>query len=177
MTPNVNPVAKYEKLELTVSLTATYTNPYDPNQIALSAVFTSPTNKVWTINGFYNGSQWKIRFAANETGAWSYVVKATDSTGSTQSVAGSFSCTASTNHGWIKVAPNNRYLCYDDGTSFYGVGMAYCWGVTTSGLSTLQSSQCNTWVYWNGTYGGYNLIESPASGIGKYDQTKCTHDR
>ncbi len=174
VTPNVNPVPKYEKLELTVGLTAAYANPYDPNQIALSAVFTSPTSKIWTINGFYNGSQWKIRFAASETGAWSYVVKATDSTGSTQSAAGSFSCTASANHGWIKVAPNNRYLCYDDGTSFYGVGMAYCWSVTTSGLSTLQSSQCNTWVYWNGTYGGYNLIESPASGIGKYDQTACS---
>ncbi len=35
----------------------------------------------------------------------------------------------------------------------------------------------NTYVYWNGTYdrnGGGNLIESIASGLGKYDQPKCT---
>jgi len=51
--------------------------------------------------------------------------------------------------------------------------MAYCWSVTEGGLSALGADKCNTWVYWNGTYDGYNLIESPSSGIGKYDQAKC----
>ena len=180
VTPNATSVGKYALLELTVSLTATYTNAYDPTEVALSAVFTAPSGKTWTINGFYNGSQWKVRFAANETGTWSYVVKLTDATGSTQSASNNFSCTASSNHGWVKVASNNRYLCYDDGTSFYGIGMAYCWegdgGTYSQGLATLGASKCNTWVYWNGTYDeGYGLIESIASGIGKYDQSKCTH--
>ena len=52
---------------------------------------------------------------------------------------------------------------YDDGTSFYGIGMAYCWSVTQAGLTALQTAKCNTWVYWNGTYdsaGGDNLIAS-----------------
>ena len=173
VTPNATSVGKYALLELTVSLTATYTNAYDPTEVALSAVFTAPSGKTWTINGFYNGSQWKVRFAANETGTWSYVVKLTDATGSTQSASQNFSCTASSDHGWVKVAPNNRYLCCDDGTSFYGIGMAYCWSVTEGGLSALGADKCNTWVYWNGTYDGYNLIESPSSGIGKYDQAKC----
>ena len=50
------------------------TNPYDPEEIDLSAEFTSPAGKVWKINGFYDGKAYKIRFAANETGAWKYVV-------------------------------------------------------------------------------------------------------
>jgi hypothetical protein len=174
ITPNTNTVGTYNLFELTAGLTAAYANPYDPDQIDLSATFTSPSGKLWTINGFYDGAQWKIRFAAGETGTWNYVVKVKDSTGTTLSAPGSFVCTTSTNHGWIKIAPNKRYLCYDDGTSFYGVGSCYCWGVTAAGLSSMQSYGFNTFVYWNGTYdNGYNLIESPASGIGKYDQTKC----
>ncbi|MGB7568012.1 MAG: DUF5060 domain-containing protein [Chitinivibrionales bacterium] len=173
VTPSPASVAKYAKLELNVALGSTYSNPYDPTVIDLSATFTSPSGKAWKVNGFYNGTQYLIRFAANETGNWTYVVSATDASGTATSPSGTFSVTTSAYHGWIKNAPNNRYLMYDDGTSFYGVGMAYCWSVTQAGLTALQNAKCNTWVYWNGTYDGYNLIESPSSGIGKYDQAKC----
>ena len=174
---NAGQVGTYSKLELTVGLTASYANPYDPAQIDLWTEFTSPANKLWKVKGFYDGTEWKVRFAANEIGVWSYVVKATDASGTGSSTAGNFTCVASPNHGWVKVAQNQRYLCYDDGTSFYGVGPCYPWGPTTSGLDQLKRYGCNTWLYWNGTYdgsGGNNLIESMASGIGKYDQGKCT---
>jgi hypothetical protein len=174
VTTSGSSVAKYAKLELTVALGSTYSNPYDPAIIDLSATFTSPSGKAWKINGFYDGSSYKIRFAANETGNWTYVVSATDASSTATSPSGSFTCTASSFHGWIKNAPNNRFLMYDDGTSFYGIGMAYCWSVTQAGLTALQNAKCNTWVYWNGTYDGTNLIESKSSGIGKYDQAKCT---
>ena len=178
VTANSNQVGKYAKIELTVGLTGSYTNPYDPDQIDLSATFTSPTNKTWKINGFYavdaaNGTAWKIRFAPDETGAWSYTVMAKDPTGTTQGPAGTFTCSASTNHGWVRVASNNRYLKLDDGTSFYGIGPCYPYNVTFPGFHQLQSYGCNTYVYWNGTNDGYGLIESMASGIGKYDQPKC----
>jgi hypothetical protein len=45
---NPEPAGKYEKLELTVALTATYTNAYDPDQIDLSAQFTAPSGKLWS---------------------------------------------------------------------------------------------------------------------------------
>lgn len=176
ITRNSDTVGKYEKLELTVDLAGTFANPYDPDVIDLSAQFTSPSGKAWKINGFWDGSHWKIRFAANETGNWSYVVTAKDASGSASGPAGAFTCAPSQYHGWIKVAPNNRYLAYDDGTSFFGIGMCYCWSVTTAGLTALQTAKCNTWVYWNGTYdnnGGQNLVESKSSGVGKYDQGKC----
>jgi hypothetical protein len=180
VTKSPDPVGKYEKFELTVALGSTYTNPYDPTQIDLSATFTSPSGKAWKVNGFYNGAQgitaYKIRFAANETGNWTYVVSATDAGGTaTQSPGGTFTVTASNYHGWVHVAPNNRYLCQDDGTSFFGVGSCCCWGVTTAYMNTMQQYKWNTWFYWNGTYdgsGGNNLIESMSSGIGKYDQSK-----
>ena len=153
---NQDSVGKYEKLELTVALTAAYENPYDPDQIDLSAEFTSPAGKVWKVNGFYGADQvatppapngrggrggvtltnfaWRIRFAANETGNWKYVVSAKDSTGTTKSSVGTFACTASKLHGWVRVAPNKRYLSCDDGTSFYGVGVCHAWSVSTNTL-------------------------------------------
>jgi hypothetical protein len=68
VTRSADSVGKYVKLELTVSMTASYSNPYNPSEIDMWAEFTSPTSKAWKINGFYDGSNWKVRFAANETG-------------------------------------------------------------------------------------------------------------
>jgi hypothetical protein len=173
---NADRVGKYAKLELTVGLTAVYTNAYNPDDIDVWGEFTSPSHKLWKINGFYNGAQWKIRFAANETGDWSYVVKAKDATGTGQGTPARFTCKVSTNHGWVRIAPNHRYLAYDDGTSFYGVGACYPWGDTTGGFDRMRALGLNIYVYWNGTYdrdGGNNLIESTNSGLGSYDQGKC----
>ena len=182
-------VGRYEKLELTVGLTAAFTNAYDPDQVDLWGEFTAPvTNspwhfwhpsappKVWRVNGFFDGAQWQIRFAPNQTGRWSFVVQARDAGGLARSAAGHFACVPSTNHGWVRVAPNHRYLARDDGTSFYGVGACYPWGNTTAGLDRMQALGFNLYVYWNGTYdrdGGNNLIASLASGVDHYDQGKC----
>jgi hypothetical protein len=171
-----DPVGKYDKLELTVGLSATYKNPYDPDEIDLSAEFTSPAGKVWKINGFYDGAAYKVRFAANETGTWNYVVSAKDAGGTTKSKPGTFTCIDSKHHGWVTVAPNKRYLRCDDGTSFYGVGACHAWSVSTRTMDQMKAAGFNTYVYWNGTYdtgGGNALIESTASGVGKYDQRKC----
>jgi hypothetical protein len=85
-----DPVQKYAKLELTVALGGTYSNPYDPAVIDLSATFTSPSGKAWKVNGFYNGTQYLIRFAANETGNWTYTVSATDASGTATNPGGTF---------------------------------------------------------------------------------------
>ncbi len=169
-------VGRYDKLELTVALGGSYANPFDPDQIDLSAQFTSPSGKPWKVNGFFDGSKWKIRFAANETGAWTYLVTAKDASGSGQGSPGAFVCAGSPSHGWVRVAPNRRYLRYDDGTSFYGIGSCHAWGVSANSLDQMRDLGFNTYVYWNGTYdgnGGGNLIESNASGLGRYDQGKC----
>jgi hypothetical protein len=181
---NQTVVGLYEKFEIIVGLDgASYNNPYDPDQIDIRAVFTSPSGKKWNIFGFYdnylNANQWKIRFAPNETGSWSYYLTVTDAGGSGQSETYQFNAIASTHHGWLHVSDDNpRYLEHDDGTSFYGVGMCYPWNVYKTGLSRLASFGANLFFYWNGTYdgagngGGKNLIESVNSGLGRYDQHK-----
>jgi hypothetical protein len=176
---NQNSVGKYEKLELSVDIKALYHNPYDPDQIDLHAQFESPKGIKWTINGFYDGKEWKIRFSPNEEGTWKYQVALIDKKGSTKAKPQSFDTVASKNHGWIGVSQKNkRYLSYADGTSFYGVGVAYPWGVEDQTLDTIASNGGNLITYWNGNYdsagsgGGVNQLESLTSGIGKYDADK-----
>src|SRR3990170_3995340 len=63
-------VGMYEKLELNIDLRATYSNPFDPDEVDLWAEFTAPSGKVQKIWGFYNparwASAWMVRFAPTE---------------------------------------------------------------------------------------------------------------
>ncbi|MFC5468920.1 DUF5060 domain-containing protein [Cohnella suwonensis] len=173
---NADKVGLYEKFELTPELKARYDNPYDPEQLDLRAVFLSPKGKEWHINGFYDGESWRIRFAPSELGEWRYRLQATDKTGTTTGEEGVFEAAASDRHGWVQVSDRNkRFLKQADGTPFYGVGAAYPWGVTESGLDKLKSAGGNLITYWNGNYdsaGGSKQLESTASGIGRYDTDK-----
>ncbi|MDZ7260938.1 MAG: DUF5060 domain-containing protein, partial [candidate division KSB1 bacterium] len=182
LSTNADQVGLYEKFEAILLLqSTTYQNPYDPDQIDVRATFISPTGKIWEIFGFYdnyeNRNQWKVRFSPNEIGTWKYTLKATDVNGTGSSQEYSFNAVASEYHGWLKVSPDNpHYLIHDDGTSFYGVGVAYPWGVNNgpTGLAQLEASGTNMFYYWNIMYETpATIIESMSSGLGRYDQAKC----
>lgn len=175
-------VGLYEKFELSLELAADYDNPYDPAQIDLSMELTSPSGKPWEVNGFYDGMgfNWKVRFSPDETGEWSYRLRAVDRGGEAASSEGTFEAVPPTNHGWIQVSrANKRFLEYRDGSSFYGVGVAYPWGITDSNLDKIAASGGNLVTYWNGNYdnagngGGKNQLESITFGIGKIDPLKA----
>jgi len=172
-------VGLYEKFELRIDLEATYSNPFDPEQIDLSAEFTAPSGKKWTIWGFYNPSSWTslwmVRFAPTEKGAWRYVVTVTDSEGTAKSRPGIFTAVDSPHHGFITIAPNRRYLRYSDGTSYYGVGLWYNDSyelfnegrITEEGLDNLKRRGANFISFFP------TPLETMGSGLGRYDQNRC----
>lgn len=177
----VNP-GKYEKLQIEFSIKEVeLRNPYNPEEIDVRGIFTSPSGKEWNQFGFYDNFQnqntWKVRFAPNETGEWDYQLKVYTATDSCASDRFTFQVSESEHHGWIKVSPDNpHYFMHDDGTSFYGVGPYYPWGVNngSTGLAQLEKYGANFWGYWNIPYGGeIRIIESMQSGLGRYDQEKC----
>ena len=179
---NRQSVGLYEKFEVLAGLqNAIYTNPYDPEQIDLSGEFTAPSGKVWHVPGFYDNFQgkneWKVRFAPNETGEWTFRLVLKNGGQTVYSASRSFTAVPSAYHGWIRPSPQNpHYLIYDDGTPFYGVGAYYPWSVSngSSGLARLQEAGANIFGYWNIMYGNEGrIIESLVSGIGHYDQAKC----
>jgi len=178
---NSSEVGLYEKFEVVLSLeNAVFDNPYDPEQIDVRAVFTSPSGRQWNLFGFYddyqNRQQWKVRFSPNETGDWKYILYVTNANGTGRSVEHGFRAVPSRHHGWLHTSRENpHYFVHDDGSSFYGLAAYWPWSINNSesGLGALQASGYNLIGYWNVTYDDGTLIESLASGLGRYDQNKC----
>ncbi len=177
---NSTSVGLYEKFEAVYDLSGfSYDNPYDPEQIDVTVLFTSPSGQEWRVFGFYDdynkASEWKVRFSPNEIGVWSFVISARDASTSDQSTVQSFMAVDSEHHGWIKQSQDNkRYMEYDDGTSYFGVAMYTPWQNSVGTFDLLQEFGGNAFAIWNITYGGmtngYGLIEEE---LGRYNQTKC----
>ncbi len=172
-------VGLYEKFELRINVKADYTNPFDPDEIDLRAEFTSPSGKKYNIWGFYNPSSWSslwmVRFSPTEKGTWRYIVSVTDSEGTGRSRTGTFTAIDSPHHGFIRIAPNRWYLRYDDGTSFYGVGLWYNDSyeqfnegrITEEGLDNLKKRGANFISFFP------TPLETMGTGLGRYDQNRC----
>ncbi len=176
---NSRQIGLYEKFELRIDLEAAYTNPFDPEEIDLIVEFTAPSGGKWNICGFYNPSAWTslwmARFSPTEKGTWRYVVEVTDSEGTGRSRAGTFAAVDSPHHGFVKIAPNQRYLKYDDGTPYYGVGLWYNDSyesfnegrITEDGLDNLKKRGANFISFFP------TPLETMGSGLGRYDQNRC----
>ncbi|RPI41131.1 MAG: DUF5060 domain-containing protein, partial [Bacteroidetes bacterium] len=160
----------YEKLELGVELAADFENPFDPDQLDITATFLSPAGKQARVPGFYIQSRrtpFAIRFSPGEKGTWSYTVTVRDHEGETTSPPATFTVTDSPHHGPLRIASNRRYLQHADGTPWYGVGLWYNGTTDTDVLDELDRL-------------GVNFIsrliaplETWATGLGRYDQEAC----
>ncbi len=197
VTANAASIATYDKFELTIDLTASYTNPYNYDDITTQCIFISPSSKKDTVDGFFMENyslntttgaltdlgthNFKVRFAPAETGTWSYVLSAKNSSGITTKGAATFQCTASSAKGFIRKNATN-YLSYDDGTQYIPVGEDMGWqdnNVVTdynNWLGKLSSNGGNfirvwmsDWAFaleWKNGYNGY-------SGLEQYKQTSA----
>jgi hypothetical protein len=71
---------------------------------------------------------WMVRFAPNTEGLWRFRLKARDASGQATSNDGTFTVTASTSHGFVRVSPaDSRYFQFDDGTYFPALGYNMNW--------------------------------------------------
>jgi hypothetical protein len=175
VTPNQTSIGRYEKFELTVELSATYENPFDPEQIDLTAEFVSPQGKRVRVAGFFyqayrnrhadddtqrplldaiGSPQWKIRFAPTAVGEYQYTVRLENRMGQQRETVGwgpgRFTCTASAHHGFLRVSPvNRRYFQFDDGTPFFAVGqnLQNDW-IYYSHYRPLAAAGCNAVRVW-----------------------------
>lgn len=146
---NNDTVGKYNKLEVSVIMTAQYMNPFDYSQVNLRGFFTSPSGTVYTVDGFYfqdflpnppNGAlvplgtpYWKIRFCPRETGTWSYVVVCKDATGTTYSGTFYFVCIPSSSPGFISNS-STYFQKFSNGEPFFPVGMSIPWNLYAGGF-------------------------------------------
>ncbi len=147
-------VGRYDMYEVSFQLAATYTNPFDPDDIKVDGVFVYPSGKIVTIPAFfiepmkpnksdkvlmtYNPSyyyesgipEWRLRFAGDEIGEYSFYITAKDSKGQTCATQSfKFSVFPSGNKGWVDISKNNPSILINsaDGTPYYGSGSNMAW--------------------------------------------------
>ena len=144
----------YSKLELDFTLDAEIENPYNPNQADVQGIFISPTSQRYEVAAFYmqpyrqtctadctveileavGAGEWRIRFTPMEVGRWRYTVTASLNGGEAEEIdSGRFIVSESENHGFVRVAANQRYFAFDDGTSYFPVGQNLGWSQAENG--------------------------------------------
>jgi len=176
---NSETINKYEKFEVTLNLkNAEIENPYDPADIDIYALFTTPSGKEIKINGFFddyrNAGKWKIRFSPSETGEYKYRIFLKDGTETAESEEAGFTAADSDHHGWISQSEKNpHYFTHDDGTTYYGVGVYSPWGNSKERFQTYADHDANLLAIWDISYGGFvnstGIIENE---LGRYNQEK-----
>jgi len=176
---NTETVKKYEKFEVKLALkNVEIQNPYDPADIDVYAIFTSPSGENIKVNGFFDdykgAGKWKIRFSPRETGEYKFRFFVKDGSETGESSVSSFISIESEHHGWIKPSVKNpHYFTHDDGTSFYAVAVYSPWGNSQKVFDTYVDNGANLLAIWDIDYGGFvndaGIIENK---LGQYNQEK-----
>lgn len=148
VTPSRTQVPRYELIEFRLNLHATYKNAFDPNEIAVDGIFTTPSGGKVQVPGFFYRAytrqlegreerlspagepDWRIRFAPTQVGKYQMVVTVRDSTGKTvRSQPVVFHCVASRRPGFVRVSKDDtRYFAFDNGQPYIPIGANVCWG-------------------------------------------------
>jgi len=186
---NSSTIPRYGLFELTVNLTTLVADPY---RVRLSAHFTSPGGRNITVYGFPSHGQWKVRFTPTEVGNYSYYL-ATDEgrKGGFSTIPQTFTCVDSGDGGFIRISENNgRYFVFDNGGTFFPIGINKGWIFDTEG------NRGDGYPSENGTHWdaeryfvemeahGINLVrvwmcswhlnvESKTMGLGRYDENEA----
>jgi|GEM_PF-378354 len=142
---NSRKVGKYEKFEITLDVSATYSDAFDPDQIDIEGYFTAPSGNITNVCGFlyqdYESDSadiwylkakgepcWKIRFAPVETGKYTYYVTVKDRSGKVSSKKRTFQCVPSKNPGFVRVSQKDPlYFEFDRGDFYYPIGQGVPW--------------------------------------------------
>jgi len=139
-------VGRYDKVEVTFSLSRAYDNPFDPEQIDAAAEITAPSGARITAPAFpyqdfrltregereklaaVGEMAWKVRFAPIEIGRYRLRVVARDARGETTAPEVSLEAAAGRSEGFIRrSAKNPRRFAFDSGRPYFAIGENVCW--------------------------------------------------
>lgn len=196
-------VEQYGKFEVSIDLQATYTNPYDYDQVAVRGVFTAPDGAQRQVDGFYmtdyrldassgllqpgsGPGRFRLRFAPDRPGEWQYQVIVTDANGSSHPVAGSFHCTgisSASNRGFVRANQTN-YLQFDNGEPYIAIGENMGWQQHNAyldyrqWLTALQAAGGNFIRLWHADWGlglEWKAGSNGFAGLRRYKETNAAY--
>lgn len=138
-------VGRYEKIELPIDVGRECTNPFDPCEVELNVLITSPTGGSLVLPAFWgqdyerrdlvqNGKpvawcyprgsgSWKARFAPTELGTYTLRASLRDRLGEVASSPVTFECVPSPCRGFLRAGRDDpRFLEFSDGHPFFAIG-------------------------------------------------------
>lgn len=121
---------KWQRFELTLKSSVTYTNPIQ--EAEMRVLFVSPLGETNRVYGFWDGGKtWRVRFQPGFAGRWTYYTMCSDTANAgLHAQTGSFLCTATKGeasldlHGPVQVARSQKHLEHADRTPFLWLGDA-----------------------------------------------------
>jgi hypothetical protein len=135
--------AQYELVEFDLASTIRVKNPYDPAQIDLVVHYTAPDGSQFSVPAFWYGDYdvqtnnpcgqagWKARFTPTQAGEWTAQAEIINR--GVKSEPLTFPVAAAPGKGFVRVHPQNpRYFAFDDGTTFFPVGLNIGWWQTNA---------------------------------------------
>jgi hypothetical protein len=148
VTEQAGTVGRFARFEAAFELTRSYSNPFDPDEIAVDVTFTAPSGAQSTVPAFWfqehtvgvdaEGNEiyatdgdpgWRVRFAPTEVGAYGYTIAARDGTGAAAApVSGTFAAVASESRGFVRRDADDPLLLeFDNGAPYVPVGHNLGW--------------------------------------------------
>ncbi len=132
-------IERFKTLELTIGLAGEYLDPYDAQEIELTALLKAPDGTKRTVLGFlYAGDVsltkpvqnaiWKIRLTPDQIGSWTYQIVARNRWNQVSLSEQRFSAKASNDPGFVRVDPKRpEYFSFDSGLFYYPLGQNLAW--------------------------------------------------
>ena len=122
--------------EVEITLTAVHESPNPYTALDVWAEFTHESGQTLRRPAFWDGGQtWKVRFAAPQTGRWTWCTFSTPADSGLDGQQGDLICTADSSasnrfqrHGFWRMSPGGRSLIHADGTPAILVGDT-AWGL------------------------------------------------
>ncbi|HQK95841.1 MAG TPA: DUF5060 domain-containing protein, partial [Armatimonadota bacterium] len=178
-------VPRYGKLEAILDLSATYDNPFDPEDIDVSAQFSGPGGHTWAVPGYLHrlyerrlegdterlsrleGDTFRIRFCPPETGTYRYRIRVRDRSGTVESDERTFECVPSGSEGFVRRARDPHYFAFDSGKGYFALGMNVCWPGSRGTFdydrwfTRMAEAGCNYARLWLGPFDLFALERAP----------------
>lgn len=146
LTPHSTEVEQYGKFEVTLDLTAAYSNPYDYDDIRVSALFTAPDGRQKRVDGFFlqeyaftdqeagsiaavGSGVFRVRFSPDQPGTWHYSISCENAAGAADFPPQVFLCkplSGAVNRGFVR-SDDSHYLHFDNGEQYIPVGENIGW--------------------------------------------------
>lgn len=182
------PAAVFERSEWAVETGEIYKNPYDPSEVAVDATFTEPGGATRVVPAFWQPGgvggdkkgAFKVRFLPDRAGSWKLRVGVVDVGGARVSEESVFDVAGSDRRGLIRVADNKRYFRYDNGTSYFPVGINLAWPPGDAReqwyeemFATLEKNGANFARIWMAH--PPVQIETDKTGLGRYSEENAAY--